>query len=241
MILDPDQILLSSNLNMTGVANRHGTAAKYALGKAWVKQWGHTFCKGKCQNLTHSDSDCSYGAPYVFTAADARRFAAEWTEVILELSASTREYGWMDDMYSAILAALRLGIHVDVREMMVSHPSSHGYEPWGQVSWDKEPVNQNPGEVWVAHYCQSYAVCNFTWQKHQLHEVDIQKCNLKNRIPSPDGPDQDLLFRMVQEKGSIADDESNMHAWMIHYAILPIIEAEDAYFKEFCNISTKKL
>ena len=174
---------------MSNITSGFGTAAKFGLGSAWLTDWGVKFCDGKCGEFDAQSArtDYSYGAPYALTASDTLRFSDLWADILLDINRNEPK-GWMQDMYAAILALKRLEIVIDVRKTMLARTDVVNLS-WMHIRWDSEPTGQKPGDVWVAHYCQTYQVGNFSWSKHHHKGIDLRKCDRSMNMPLPVGLD----------------------------------------------------
>jgi len=267
IIVDPDQLFLTDKLDMGNITSGFGTAAKFGLGNAWLTELGlEKFCNGMCDNIQTESArtDYSYGAPYALTASDALRFADLWVVILQDINRSGPK-GWMQDMYAAILALKRLEIVIDVRKTMLARTDVINLS-WMHVRWDFEPISgQIPGDVWVAHYCQTYKVGNFSWSKHNHKALDIRKCDRSMNMPLPVGLDAvamenaegkpffvrkkaealtvagkhgggklTMLRKSTGEDGTREMDTEVLNAWMLGKTLIPISEAIEAYYDEFC-------
>ena len=238
--VDSDHIFLSSHNDVSNVMTGVGMAAAYDLGQGWIQDWGKPFCDGKCDTL-EKGYDASYGAPIVLTAGDARRHADLWSDLTEEFRQRDSK-GWMTEMYSGIMAARRLGIRINVVRMMLSGAEAGASEPWEQVrGWHDSPAGVG---VWVAHYCQKYAIGNFTWYKHDHGKTDIRWCNRSLvDFPSPDA--MDMVEMQRAREGPLDYNNGTREAvmdarnvWMVDHTLEPVRQAIDEYFNEFCQQST---
>jgi hypothetical protein len=251
---------------MDSIISGFGTAAKYGLGSAWLTEWGTKFCNFLCENIEPESArtDYSYGAPYALTASDTLRFSDLWAVVLQDINSSGSK-GWMQDMYAAILALKRLGIVIDVRKTMLARTDVLNLS-WMRIRWDSEPTGQMPGDVWVAHYCQTYQVGNFSWSKHHHKDIDLRKCDRSMNMPLPVGPDAAAMDNtkgkpfysmkkaesskvvgkheggklaiLSKSNGRVGTREMNtevLSAWMLGKTLMPISEAINAYYDEFCS------
>lgn len=79
------------------------------------------------------------------------------------------EFDWLSEMYSYILAALKLGIEHEQLMMMITNGEDPD-DPWDLARWfaiSKEPLVG-------LHYCQDYAVGDMSWGKHTYHDFDVR-------------------------------------------------------------------
>ena len=234
--MDADQIFLSRPSGMSSIVPGVGMTASYDLGQGWIKKWGTRFCDGKCDKLENG-YDGSYGVPIILTAGDARRHADLWMDLTEEMRKFKPE-AWMTEMYSAIIAARRLGIRMNVIPMTLSFAEAGESEPWEQVHiWQDSPAGVG---VLVAHYCQRYRIGNFTWYKADNKETDIRLCNRSMmNFASPNKADTAEMQRT--RNGPLSFKNGTKEAvllsrtmWMLDHALEPVRRAINAYYDEFC-------
>jgi hypothetical protein len=238
--VDGDQILLSSHIDVSSVMPGAGIAASYGLGQSWIQGWAIPFCDGKCDTL-ESGYDGSYGMPYVLTAGDARRHADLWSDLTEEMRQKHDSKEWMTEMYSGIIAARRLGIQMNVIRMMLSEASAElSSEPWDKVrGWhDDSPPAVG---VWVAHYCQTYMIGKFKWNKYENAHTDIRLCNRSPAMNFPSPDEADVIEMQRARDGPLNFKNGTQeavikarHVWMLDHTLEPVRQAIDAYYDEFC-------
>jgi hypothetical protein len=146
-------------------------------------------------------------------------------------------------MYSGIIAARRLGIRMNIIRMMLSSVGEGQSEPWEQVrGWHDSPAGMG---AWVAHYCQTYVIGNFTWSKQYTRETDISSCN-RSAINFPSPNEANLAEMQRARDGSLDLKNGTREAvklsrqvWMLDHTLEPVRRATDAYYDEFCKQSTE--
>ena len=228
--LDPDMVYLEMN-DLSSVRDGYGLAAKYNLGRDWIKEWAIPFCDGKCEIL-EDEFDPSYGHPLILTAGDMRVLAGVWGDVLEKMRGV--HHGWQTEMYAQIIAARVLGIKIVVQGMMISSGEDDD-EIWDNV------VQKNTVAMLVAHYCITYSVESFSWSKHDWHDLDIKNCQSQIFRP-PTSREKEIMGKsrggeLVFTNGAISREVMvrNREVWLLdktyHQGQCAILD----FYAEFCN------
>jgi len=251
MQMDADQLFLNDRVDVSLVRHGKALAARYGLGKQWVKDWGLPFCGDRCSNVDTGSIDASYGAPYILNARDTLRHAAVWADLIEEMRDEKRaEDGvtttlWMIDMYAAVIAAMRLGIDVGEKDMMVSRADIYGNdEPWHMLGWES-PIAASSGEypgLLVAHYCQEYFMEDFSWYKGDSKNVDLRQCDRRATIPdfverldsSVAKRRRTMTLAVNDGDGFTKQVEMARTQWMFENAVRHIRDSIAEYYRSHC-------
>jgi hypothetical protein len=144
---------------------------------------------------------------------------------------------WETDMFSNVISHILLDIQIDVLSTMLSYVDVESDEPWDIVQWNAEP--RSPG-VWVAHYCQTYTIGNFSWSKHDENPIDLRQCNRSMNFPEPK---KEALVEMEHWRNfplrssatsSKEDVMQSRNVWMLDKTWDHARHAINAYYEEFC-------
>ncbi len=185
VLMDPDQLIIN-HLDVSKVVHGKGLAAGYSLSPGFFTK-AKPFCDGACDNIV-DPSAILYGAPYITTAADLRRIAPIWNMFTEVFRKQEPLKDWLTEMYSYIVAAVKLGIHFDVQGLMISNVGDEN-EPWHLVRWH---AGISPPLRFI-HFCQRYEVGELSWMKHDFHSLDLRSCERTLLFNEPKGNDRLVL------------------------------------------------
>ncbi|XXQ39441.1 Nucleotide-diphospho-sugar transferase domain-containing protein [Plasmodiophora brassicae] len=238
VLIDPDQIFIR-HINVGNVVHGHAIASYFVLNENFIDR-ASRFCGDECLPFTKAEDimRLHVGPPYIQTAGDFRRHAGLWanlTEMIRSVPELREEFDWLSEMYSYILAALKLGIEHEQLMMMITNGEDPD-DPWDLARWfaiSKEPLVG-------LHYCQDYAVGDMSWGKHTYHDFDIRDCNKSAFFPELNDVSLAELRRLrglplvddgTRSKGEL--DRIRM-AWVYDNVVHVANAAIRGYYEEFC-------
>ena len=240
ILADPDQIFIS-HLDLDEVRHGFGMASSYAMGPTFLRKYSK-FCDGRCDRLSDADGwELSYGAPYILTTHDFRLLTPLWTELTEEFRRFQDKADWLTEMYSYVIASLRLNITHQRLPLMVSNAQDDG-EPWRLLRW--HTLSQPPASF--LHYCQRYNLAGISWSKHDHHNLELKACDRRGglfREPSTAEERQSaeaMRGRPLHKdwaKGQPTDRSSILEArqaWMFEKVVTFANEAFRGYYEEFC-------
>ncbi len=235
IMVDPDMVFLTNHIDVNNVTRGFGIGSLYGLGKNWPKdEFAQKSCNGKCKDLEDGYNP-SFGHPMVLTAGDTRIHAPVWMNVTEQMRKLIKK--WETDMFSNVISHILLDIQIDVLSTMLSYVDVESDEPWDIVQWNAEP--RSPG-VWVAHYCQTYTIGNFSWSKHDENPIDLRQCNRSMNFPEPK---KEALVEMEHWRNfplrssatsSKEDVMRSRNVWMLDKTWDHARHAINAYYEEFC-------
>lgn len=246
LAIDPDQVFLTGQLDLSRVQPKQAIAAEYDIGTNFLNKWGHvcehhndTRTSGerslldqleknmtKCHLWQEQQGNPSFGHPQAMTATDALEHARVWYHMTNEIKAHGHA-GWETEMFSNVFAALLVGIHFDVRRFMISYHDART-EPWNDVKGISpllRPTTMASLPMWIGHYCQHYTVGTFLWHKRKDTHYNIHSCDHDPRedfvnSPTPDQYQQMEKARNYRKPGANTKMDNNEEKEFRHVWLL---------------------
>lgn len=249
--IDPDQIFTSNHLNVSTVSRGHGIATLYGISNFFLRRPEfQQHCPGRaCEPPFEKGYNPSYGHPQILTAYDALRHAQLWYNLTNDMKINHK--GWETEMYSNVIAARLLKIHMQVEPMMISYTNGNSEDyTWNLLSWDDNRIITKNVPLFVLHYCQKYQIDSFIFSKKkvELKDYDLQNCQPKNNPRTMFSTEEDdtrlntlknhfrnqpLVAR--PPRWSLEEARGARTVWMLDKAYKMIQQALIMHYDEFCK------
>jgi hypothetical protein len=171
VVIDPDFMFLRPlSAEFMNITENQIISAFYAIGGWWKYRVIGAICAQSpvCSSLSAERREAHLvGVPNVMHASTLRRIAKGWLDYTLMIHSNASIESWSDEQYAYIFAVVMQGIeHIRRSDLMVSH----AVPEWGEQEW----IDRTPH--YFIHYCQSYKVGEWHWNKHDFHQRLVFQC-----------------------------------------------------------------